>query len=84
MGFVMMLIGTWKKTSRKVMANQKRNGFSQPVFEPKVSFLPWSMRPAIHQLQIRSALFTLWPIPPSDTYQSEDGECDVKGRLLTP
>jgi hypothetical protein len=49
MGFVTIVIGTWKKNRRREMASQRRKGTTQPK-----SFL-WRMRPAIHQLLPASA-----------------------------
>jgi hypothetical protein len=49
MGFVTIVIGTWKKNRRREMASQRRKGTIQPK-----SFL-WRMRPAIHQLLPTSA-----------------------------
>ena len=41
-GLVTIVIGTWKKMMRKVMASQNKNGFSHPVLE-----LNGSCRPAV-------------------------------------
>lgn len=49
MGFVTIAMGTWKKTIRKEIPSQKRNGLSHPVFELNESWMPWSSNPAIHQ-----------------------------------
>jgi hypothetical protein len=44
MGLVMMVMGTWKKIRRRVIASQRRKGTIHPRSDL------WRVRPAIHQL----------------------------------